>query len=478
MSPSAPSSSISRIPIAPKEALKEIRPPSFWETWRDPSWRGFASKLDRQFQEILGYQEQVAEAMPMSEELYAKMDATAQKLSDLKGVHHTRAQLKQHKGARSSCVEYARSLRDYKQLHSQSVIDARRGAILESQRSHKERVDSDPSAMAEPSGKSSSISPILRAASEPGAIQSSVLPDSAPAETIPAERVLSTPLPTLSINGLAIPAEDSEDTLPAQDVEDSPIQRKPDLPPASGPLELHVHVSGDQDYLSSPTRSPSELEDARRKRTMLASLPIYEEVISWLEGVSRTKCAHWLSRGTAVQRFMIMRHIEKAFTTLSAPKCTIQLSDTYFARKQLRETLVPTLGRDIAQHIDSFKESGWDSNLKMEMSGIGDVSEQVRHILAVGFCTVPLKERKAFLIMVEGLEHCNKDALDLMFEFLEACVLLLPTCFLISSAPDENLEKRISRLLSAPVKADMEWAAYEERIKRETASTWRSLIPF
>jgi hypothetical protein len=65
--------------MAPKQLLKEIQPPNFWETWRDPSWRRFAAKLDNQFQEVLGYQEKVVEAMPMAQDLYARMDATAQK---------------------------------------------------------------------------------------------------------------------------------------------------------------------------------------------------------------------------------------------------------------------------------------------------------------------------------------------------------------------------------------------------------------
>ncbi|KAJ2933009.1 hypothetical protein H1R20_g4089, partial [Candolleomyces eurysporus] len=113
----------------PAEIMKEIRTPTLWQTWRDPTWKKYMAKLDLQMQQLLFHHRKMTKRTVVEPELQNAIEETTQLLLDLKLKHSEKVKQKgfswsKQSLARSIGTTFADTLALLKEFHSESKAKA------------------------------------------------------------------------------------------------------------------------------------------------------------------------------------------------------------------------------------------------------------------------------------------------------------------------------------------------------------------
>jgi hypothetical protein len=140
-----------------------------------------------------------------------------------------------------------------------------------------------------------------------------------------------------------------------------------------------------------------------------------------------------------------MMRVVAAFEAFEAPGSYIPFLEDQ-ARENIQSTLVLDIARDVCRTIEPFRRVWDDKYSQGPLALPQSIKSQVHELLVDTFKEIPVIQRKAILFMVEGLEYCDDQALDQVFECFETCVRNLPVCFLVSSLPQRSIQRRLQRL--------------------------------
>jgi hypothetical protein len=144
-------------------------------------------------------------------------------------------------------------------------------------------------------------------------------------------------------------------------------------------------------------------------------------------------------------RSAAMTRVKIAFEEVQAPGSCISLEKGE-ARDNVPSTFVLKIAHDIRETIEPFRQV-WDDRYSQAPSNPPQsIKPQVHQYLVNVFNQIPVTQRTGILLIVEGLDYCDDQILDQIFECFETCVRNLPMCFLISSAPQRSIQERLQQL--------------------------------
>ncbi|RXW14655.1 hypothetical protein EST38_g11207 [Candolleomyces aberdarensis] len=390
--------SFDEIQPTPREIMKRIRTPSLWQTWRDPTWGKYMEKLDSQLQQLLIHHRKMTKKAMVEPKLQEAIEDTTKVLIDLKTEYTEKLKKSRwwsSKRSRDIGVQFAENLAKLKEFHSLSKAKALLQQMSEDQQQVSAKKANGPSPDCT---ENSTAVTDARTRSQLGGINNI--------------RVNPAPPPIL------IPAQGRSRSAPASESDELP--------------------------------TPARFIDTWEILLVSDATHLLEGIIEWLEAVDSHQCVYWLSDGTDIQRTLVMLHLAKTWAAYAAPGFALNFHNQS-KRQNIKSTLVPSMGQDICRCLDAFDEQ-WERHNIPERLGvpIESIEEQVATLTNV-FGAIPLIQRKAILIMVDGLECCSEEETEDIFGCFEACFRGLPVCFLISSSPEKPLGQHLERLSSARI---------------------------
>ncbi|KAF5326218.1 hypothetical protein D9611_000732 [Ephemerocybe angulata] len=429
MSPAALSTPTTTLPDPPKCLDRKIKTPGWLKTRRDPDWSEFMKKLRREYRELVAYQAARERERPSTRQnsldklktLMAKLDE-ADELYEEDGLSN--------EVLRERARAFALKMKAYKMEYSHSLTNGDFQYTLNMNES------------AQVAGRKSSTPPKTPSVKE--------------------EEEPSSPGPTPTRKSFA------RYTSP---VNDGPKTARPSMQQPMNNMTFNFNHGLQEQQKTSPP--PARSEDWPELRNCIAKDNLYDSghvnrssvpklelqamdsaigsLADWFSSVDRTCCIHWLCGPTASGKTALMQHVVERCIEIGQPTASFFFTE-HVGHHIVTDRLVPTVTHDIircmAQESEYFGILGWlrtrgpsSLGLRMEKQVVGLVKNTFK-LLQKTRQTTPTP----LLIVLDGLELCDTNALTEVFRFVKFCIQdsELPACFLISSKPNDVIEDMLS----------------------------------
>ncbi|KAF5326600.1 hypothetical protein D9611_000731 [Ephemerocybe angulata] len=195
---------------------------------------------------------------------------------------------------------------------------------------------------------------------------------------------------------------------------------------------------------------------------------ILDTFADWFSTVNRNSCIHWLRGPIQSGKTVVIQHVVERCIQLGQPTASFFFT-LPIGHASIVSNLAPTIAHDIIRCMiprdrDYYTVLGWLSTSGPSCLG-SRMDKQVRGIIFRVFQHLQSKQNaksKPLLIVLDGLDMCDTDALKEVFRFVENCIRLLPVCFILSS----EASKAIERCLSS------------DALQKLTSATRTDLVPY
>ncbi|TFK22792.1 hypothetical protein FA15DRAFT_695481 [Coprinopsis marcescibilis] len=167
-------------------------------------------------------------------------------------------------------------------------------------------------------------------------------------------------------------------------------------------------------------------------------------LIGWLETVDTTKPIFWLHGEPNCGKSVFVHHIFQRLHYHEAVASTFRFNK-HTDQATLGEIFISNLITDIGHYLGpAFRtalheiapEGIFENNRFLKRS----LDQQLVELLVPAFDHIPEAKKKPLLIIIDGIERCDYDALINLFGVVEIAIQKLPICFIIVSRPEDYLQ--------------------------------------